>query len=57
MDRRKNKKEQKRLLEAKKNFRSLQKEITPFIKRRKIEINSTIGKWCETSDLLYLIKE
>ncbi len=49
MDSKKIKEEQKRLLEAKKSFQSLQKEITPFIKQKKVKINSTAGEWCETS--------
>jgi len=45
------KEEQKRLLEAKKNFQNLQEEIKPFIRQKKIEMKSTAGEWCETSEM------
>ena len=40
-----------RLLEAKESFQKMQKEIAPFIKRRKFTRYSSSGKWCETSSL------
>ncbi len=40
----------KRLLEAKREFQKIQKEIEPFIKRRNFKRHSTAGKWFQTSD-------
>jgi len=45
-----NKKE--KFLEAQNNLRRIQKEISPYIKKRKINENSTAGDWCETSSLI-----
>lgn len=41
----------KRLLEAKQDFHEMQKEILPFVKRRRFKQYSTAGKWRETSSL------
>jgi hypothetical protein len=41
----------KRLLEAKQDFHKMQKEILPFVKRRRFKQYSTAGKWRETSSL------
>jgi len=40
---------QRRFLEAKEDFKKMQEEIAPFIKRRKFEEYSTEGEWSETS--------
>ncbi|GCC10854.1 hypothetical protein IPdc08_00892 [archaeon] len=42
---------QQRFLEAKEDFKKMQEEIAPFIKRRKFKKYSTGGKWRETSSL------
>lgn len=42
---------QRRFLEAKEDFKKMQEEIAPFIKRRKFEEYSTEGEWRETSSL------
>ena len=39
-------------IEAQENLQRIQKEISPYIKKRKIIKNSTAGEWCETSSLL-----
>lgn len=39
----------KRIVEARKNLRKIQKEIAPFIKHRKVKQYSTAGEWHETS--------
>jgi len=41
----------KRFHNAEENFRKMQKELAPFIKRRKFKEHSTAGEWCETSSL------
>ena len=51
------KKKQKYLTEAKKNFKKVQEEIEPFIKRRNLKENSTAGKWCDTSVFSSYIQE
>jgi len=40
----------KRINEARKNLRKMQKEIAPFIKRRRLKKYSTAGEWHETSN-------
>ena len=40
------------LKEAEKSLRKLNEEISPFIKRRIIKQQSTIGKWCDTTNLI-----
>lgn len=45
-------KKKENFLEAQDNLRRIQKEIAPYIKKRKIIENSTAGEWCETSSLL-----
>lgn len=41
----------RRFLEAKEDFKKMQEEIAPFIKRRKFKEYSTEGEWHETSSL------
>ncbi len=43
-------KKEKRINEARKSFRKMQKEIAPFIKHRKVKQYSTAGEWRETSN-------
>ncbi len=43
---------QKRLLEARKDFKKMQEEIAPFITVRRLEHVSTAGKWCDTSSMV-----
>jgi len=43
--------QQKRLLEAKRNLQEIQKRIAPFTKRRPFKKYPSAGQWCETSDL------
>lgn len=47
MNRKINKNQKTKFIEAEKSFKKIQKEIKPFIKQRKSEIASTIGKWKE----------
>ena len=42
----------KKFLEAQKNLRRIQEEISPYIKKRIIKENLTAGEWCETSSLM-----
>ena len=38
-----------RFKEAKKSLEEMMKEIKPFVKYRKTKVNSTTGKWVNTS--------
>jgi hypothetical protein len=40
-----------RLAAAKRDFRKMQREIEPFLRPRKIRIESSAGKWIDTSTL------
>ena len=42
---------QVRFSEAHKNFKRMQDEIAPFVKRRRFRFVSTAGRWYETSSL------
>jgi len=46
---RSSKKQLKRLIDARKDLRKMQEEISPFVKRRIIKQYSTNGEWRETS--------
>jgi hypothetical protein len=46
------KKQVKRLADAKRDFKKIQEEIAPFIKRRAFRVNLTAGKWRQTSSHL-----
>ena len=41
----------KRIVIAMRKYKTLRKEIAPFIKRRNVEGYSTAGRWCDTSSL------
>lgn len=40
-----------RLEKARQNLEKIQAEIAPFLKRRRVERASGLGKWIQTSDL------
>jgi hypothetical protein len=43
------KEQHKRILKSKRDFRKLQEEIAPFIRRKEFKVGSTAGKWSEVS--------
>lgn len=45
------KENQKRIIQAKNNFKKIQEKIAPFTKRKKFKEYSTAGEWRETSSL------
>jgi len=54
MDKTKNKKQMERIRKAKKNYVKIEKEISPFIKKRKVDMGySTAGEWCNNSELCH----
>ncbi len=42
-------KNEEELLKAKKSYQRIQKEISPFIRKRKVKKTSNNGKWCDSS--------
>lgn len=43
-----------RIRKAKKNYVKIEKEISPFIKKRKVDMGySTAGEWCNNSELCH----
>ncbi|KKM25313.1 hypothetical protein LCGC14_1596240 [marine sediment metagenome] len=46
-------KQSKRITKAKRNLSKIEKEIEPFIKKKKIKRPSPSGEWTKTSSLLY----
>ncbi|MEW6572903.1 MAG: hypothetical protein AB1374_04650 [Bacillota bacterium] len=42
---------EKRLVKAKKSYQRMEKEIQPFLKRRRIRQFSTAGQWYDSASL------
>ncbi len=42
---------EKELIKAAVNYKKIMKEIDPFIKKKKINVISTAGKWCDIASL------
>jgi len=43
------KKQEDRFEKATRDYKKLQEEIAPFIRKRKTEVHSTVGQWRESS--------
>jgi len=49
-------KEKRKLKKAEKEFKKIQDEISPFIRKKSIKQHSTAGEWINTSQLKQYIR-
>ena len=50
-EKREKKEDLKRLKEAEKDFQKMKEELRPFLRPRRIETQTSAGRWIETSSL------